>query len=435
MVKAGLAQTVITPEIGQEMPGGIQKRFAQSVHDDLYATAMVLDDGETPVAIVGIDALSVKRSVVLSAREQVGTRTGIPPANVMVAASHTHNGGPIADCFMSESDPDYCQMVADRIAQAVTEAWDQREPCRLVIGSGDDEVVAFNRRFVMADGAETTHPGKGNTDIVRPAGPIDPAVGVIGAFEAEGDQFLGAFVNYTCHCTLGVGGAGYSADYPFYMRRLIRSGLDAPEAVVVFGNGACGDVTQVDNQSPRGSEFGEARGRQVGTAVAAEALKVLTVPESDVDNAVLACRSTVLALRARDLSGEDVEGAQRAVEAQEGETWTSDEVWARELVLLEQMCQEEPEVPAEVQLVQIGPAAIVSTPSEYFCQFGLNIKAKSPYKTTMVVELANGCVGYVPDAQAVRDQSGYEPRTARSSKLAPEAGEELADAAVALLRA
>ena len=159
------------------------------------------------------------------------------------------------------------------------------------------------------------------------------------------------------------------------------------------------------------------------------------MPESDVDNAVLACRSTVLALRARDLSGEDVEGAQRAVEAQEGETWTSDEVWARELVLLEQMCQEEPEVPAEVQLVQIGPAAIVSTPSEYFCQFGLNIKAKSPYKTTMVVELANGCVGYVPDAQAVRDQSGYEPRTARSSKLAPEAGEELADAAVALLRA
>ncbi|MDP6778653.1 MAG: hypothetical protein QGI83_18005, partial [Candidatus Latescibacteria bacterium] len=409
MIKAGFAEAVITPEIGQEMPGGIQKRFAQSVHDDLFATAMVLDDGQSPVAIVGIDALSVKRSVVLSAREQIGNRTGIPPAHVMVGASHTHNGGPIADCFMSESDPDYCQMVADRIARAVTEAWERREPSRLIIGSGSEDGVAFNRRFVMKDGNELTHPGKGNADIVRPAGPIDPAVGVIGAFEAEGERFLGAFVNYTCHCTLGVGGSGFSADFPYYMRRLILHGLDAPEAVVVFGNGACGDVTQVDNQSERGSEFGEARGRQVGTAVAAEALKVLTVPEGDVEDVALACRSTVLNLRARDLSGEDVEGAQRTVDAQKGETWTSEEVWARELVLLDGMNRQEPEVPAEVQMIRVGPAAVVSTPAEYFCQFGLDIKAQSPFEPTMVVELADGCVGYVPDAQAVSDQSGYEP--------------------------
>ena len=434
MTKAGFAEAAVTPEIGQEMPGGLQKRFAQSMHDDLYATAMVLDDEKTPVAIVGIDALSVKRSVVLTAREQIGARTGLPPENVMVAASHTHNGGPIADCFMSESDPDYCQFVAGRIADAVTQAWDRREPCRLVIGSGCEEGVAFNRRFVMADGTETTHPGKGNTDIVKPAGPIDPAVGVIGAFQADGDRFLGAFVNYTCHCTLGVGGSGFSADYPFYMRRLICSGLDAPEAVVVFGNGACGDVTQVDNRSPRGSEFGEARGRQVGTAVAAEALKVLTVPESDIDDAALACRSTVLELVPRDLDAEDVEAAQRTVGAHEGEAWTSDEVWAREIALLDEMNQQEPQVPAEVQMLQIGPAAIVSVPAEYFCAFGLDIKGRSPFEPTLVVELANGCVGYVPDAPAVRDQSGYEPRTARSSKLAPEAGDQLAEAAVALLR-
>lgn len=435
MIKAGFAQTVITPDVGQEMPGMLQKRFAQSVHDDLYAAAMVLDDGETPVAFVGVDSLSIKRSVVLSARQQIADGTGLPAGNVMVAASHTHNGGPLADCFMSESDPDYCRLVADRIGTAVIEAWGRREPCRLVIGSGHEDAVAFNRRFVMEDGTERTHPGKGNADIVRPAGPVDPAVGVIGAFGSDDDRFLGAFINFTCHCTLGVGGAGYSADYPFTMRRLIRDGLENPEAVVVFGNGACGDVTQVDNQAEQGrSEFGEAWGRYVGTSVAAEALKVLTRPGSGVDDVQLACRSTMVDLQPRELDAAAVEEAQRLVAEHEGDTWTGDEVWAREIAMLAEMNCEEPLVPAEVHVLQIGPAAIVSLPAEYFCRFGLDIKARSPFGPTFVVELANGCVGYVPDARAVLDQSGYEPRTARSSKLAPEAGQQLADAAVALLQ-
>ena len=413
----------------------MQKRFAQSIHDDLYAAAMVLDDGLTPLAFVGVDSLSIKRSVVLNARQQIAARTGLPAGNVMVAASHTHNGGPLADCFMSESDPDYCRMVADRIAAAVVEAWDRRRPCRLVIGSGREDAVAFNRRFVMKDGTKRTHPGKGNADIARPAGPVDPDVGVIGAFGSDDDQFLGAFVNFTCHCTLGVGGAGYSADYPFFMRRLIREGLGAPDACVVFGNGACGDVTQVDNQAEQVQrEFGEAWGRYVGTSVAAEALKVLTRPGSGVDEVRLACRSTMLDLQPRELDAAAVKEAERVLAAHEGETWTGDEVWAREIAMLAGMNREEPLVPAEVQVLQVGPAAIVSLPAEYFCRFGLDIKARSPFDPTFVVELANGCVGYVPDAQAVLDQSGYEPRTARSSKLAPEVGEQLADAAVALLR-
>ena len=96
MMKAGFAKAVISPEIGQEMPGMFQKRFGQSVHDDLYATAVVLDDGAVPVAIVGVDALSIKRSMVLEARQQIVARTGLPAGHVMIAASHTHNGGPLA---------------------------------------------------------------------------------------------------------------------------------------------------------------------------------------------------------------------------------------------------------------------------------------------------------------------------------------------------
>lgn len=52
-----------SPEIRTEMPGGINKRLSQGIHDDLLANAMVLDDGNTQLVLAGINALSVKRSI------------------------------------------------------------------------------------------------------------------------------------------------------------------------------------------------------------------------------------------------------------------------------------------------------------------------------------------------------------------------------------
>jgi len=52
-----------------------------------------------------------------------------------------------------------------------------------------------------------------------------------------------------------------------------------------------------------------------------------------------------------------------------------------------------------------------------------------------VVELANGCIGYVPDEKALRPRGGgYEPRHACSSKLVPEAGKLIAKKSVQLLK-
>jgi hypothetical protein len=352
----------------------------------------------------------------------------------MIAASHTHNGGPMVEAFHSEAAPEYCDMVVRQIAAAVAEAWGKAEECVLIIGSGREDTAAFNRRFRMRDGTERTHPGKMNPDIVDAAGPMDPEVGVIGAFGKASKRFLGCFVNYTCHCTLGVGGAGFSADYPLYLRKTVRSVMESPDAVVVFGNGACGDITQVDNRNPRPWEFGAGWGRLVGARVGAEAAKVLVAVEGHVADAVLACRSTVLDLAPRQPDPETLAKAEKMLLDRTGEKWTNEEIWAREMVLLGQMNRAEPTVKTEIHVLQIGNAALVGVPAEYFCQFGLDIKAQSPCKPTYVVELANGCVGYVPGAREVREKWGYEPSLARSSKLEPEAGAKIAVAAVQTLR-
>jgi hypothetical protein len=97
-----------------------------------------------------------------------------------------------------------------------------------------------------------------------------------------------------------------------------------------------------------------------------------------------------------------------------------------------EMRKKTPLVTTEVQGLRIGPLGIATTGAEYFCDFGLRIKKASPHPFTWVVSLANDYIGYVPTPQAFVG-GGYEPRTARSSRLAPDAGQRILEGALKAL--
>lgn len=435
MLQVGFARTNITPPLGANVPGGFFPRAGGLVHDDLYATAMVIDNGTTIIAVVGLDALSVRQSTVEAGRK-VAAAAGIPGENILVGASHTHCGGPTCDCLGSRPEQWYCDLVGRQIGTAVVEANRRKRPAVLSSGRGYEDRVAFNRRFIMKDGSETTHPGKLNPNIRKVAGPIDPEVGVLVARDAQTDAVIGCLVNYALHGTLGVGGAGYSADWPFYMREAI-AGVYGPEVITVFLNGACGDVTQVDNQSPRPSEFGETWGAAVGRTVAAEVIKVIEYLAAEgerLEEAELGATSEILPLPMREVSAETVAAARKWLKSNK-DAKTGERVYKEDQLRLAEWLKTEPLVPAEIQALRVGDLGIVSNPAEYFCVFGLDIKAKSPFPQTMVAELANGCVGYVPDEKALGPKGGgYEPAHACSSKLVPGAGKAIAKKSVELLK-
>jgi hypothetical protein len=426
-VLVGFAQTDITPEVGAVIPGYFRKRISTGVHDPLHATACVISDGQTAVAIVSVDALSLRRSVVESARKLAQSRSGIPAQNIMIAATHTHCGGPIANAFECEADDGYCRFVAEQIAEAIVKANEGKREARIGVAVGHENRIAFNRRFVMKDGRHQTHPGKGNPDIVRPAGPTDPDVGVIAAQDENG-RMLGLIVNFACHCTV-MGGTEFSADYPFYLAETLRKEF-GDQCLTLFLQGASGDVTQVAHTLPRELEFGEKWAWRIGTRLGGEVIKTVALMDF-VETAPLQVARSTIRLARRQVPEKMLEEAKRIL-SEDGEP-TVERIYARELVLLAEEVKEKPFVDAEVQTIAIGRAALVAIPGELFCQFGLDIKRASPFPTTFVVTCANGMVGYLPTPEAFKG-GGYEVRLARSSQLVPDAGNQLVGEALQLLQ-
>ncbi|WP_337175005.1 hypothetical protein [Paludisphaera sp.] len=449
--KAGFAERDVSPDIGAEAPGGYGKAYHRTLHDPCKARAAVFDDGESRVAIVGLDALFIRGRTVREIREAIEAKTGIPAGSVMVSASHTHSGGPtglflpgefadapplVRDMVEKETviaDAAYLEKVKAGIVDAVVEADSKRVPARGGAGFGEAEGVAFNRRFQMKQGHAMTHPGVGNPDIVEPAGPVDPQVGVLAAWDESG-KFLGCVVNFACHCTTGPG--GISADYVYYIEKTIR-GLMGDDSTVVFVPGMAGDVTQVDNRLPfQAPQFGEVSARFVGGTVGAEACKALLMMERHAGPlGPVAAISRVLTIKRRPPSPEHVAAALELVQRPD-KTGVDPTEWtfAKETVVLAERVKREPEVTTEVQAVQVGPAVFLTSPAEYFCQYGLDLKAGSKFPFTFPVSLANDVVGYVPHESAMDPTTGggYETRLTAYSNLEPTAGSQIADALLEL---
>jgi hypothetical protein len=444
--RAGFAERDITPEIGMEQPGGYGKSFHRTLHDPCKVRAAVFHDGPSRVAIVSVDALFVRERLVHAARRRITEACGIPGEAVLIHATHSHSSGPTgmiypgdydhADDFVkslayehsSNADLKYVQHVEDQIVAAVAEAHDDVRGVRASIGRGRAEGIAFNRRFFMRNGLTYTHPRPGNPDILEPAGPVDPEVGVIGAWDAEGN-LTGCIVNFVCHATTNPG--GISANYVCYVEQVLR-GVFGDKVVVVFLAGASGDVTQVDNFSAYANPQPEQWCRLVGGTIGAEAVKVLLQAEPGTLTPV-AFRTKVLQIPRRRPSPERLAKALEICRQKPNDVGATEWTFAKETVLLDARLTVEPVADVEVQAVQVGPAVFLTDPAEFFCQLGLDIKAGSKFPFTFPVSLANGCVGYVPTEEAFGERGGgYETRLTSYSNLDITAGTQMVRAAVEL---
>lgn len=457
---AGVAEVDITPPIGFEQYGGLNT----GVNNPLYAKAVVFQEGNEKAALVICDVIGITREFSSEVRLEVSQQTDIPYENIIVAATHTHTGPvlhtddgsasrypnlgfPLEEYVnkkrageLREEDKDsYVAILLQNVARALKEANDTMIQVNIESGSGKAEKISFNRRFVMKDGKVRFNPGVGNPDIIRPAGPIDPGVGIILLRNASDNEPLAGLINFANHAAT-VGGTKFSADYPAYLAASLSASL-GDDFVSIFGQGASGDLNHVDVVEASHQEGAGTVTQRIGETLA-------SVVKTEMSNLKrsgypqLSVRSKFIYAPLQQYTEEELRWAQQEERSplynQRSFLEFRRMLKIRSLEKMQRTGEAIPPtsgtgpwtLPVEIQVLRIGEdTAIVGLPGEVFVDLGLAIKDASPFETTLVIELTNRHIGYMPTEKAFA-QGSYETI---NSRLAPGGGEMMVETAVRLL--
>ena len=424
----------------------MRDRRATHVHDDLYARSLVLDDGETRIAIVVCDLVALGKEPIHRAKQLIRKNTDIPPDRVLVAATHTHTAPTTVHVFQSEPDREYIDWLVVRIADSVRLAVNNLRPARIGWGLGQEDRVVFNRRYFMKPGTMPPNPwgrtndrvkmnpGYENPNVVKPAGPIDPDLSIL-AIEDYDDEPIAVLGNYTLHYVGGGKGSDVSADYFGMWADILErefagpSIVTKPPFVAILTNGCSGDINNVDVRHRLKQPHPYHQMLKVARIAADEGLRVL----KDVryhEWVPLSMREMTVELGVRKPTQREVREAQRILSQGGQELKSLKEIYARETVLLS---SKEDRIRTPIQALGIGDVGIVTFPGEAFVELGLEIKEKSPFPLTFCIELANDYTGYIPTSSGHK-QGGYETWRARSSFLEPDAAPVMVSTALDLLR-
>ncbi len=455
-LRVGVAETDITPPTGFPMAGYYHERLAEGTIDPLKAKAIVFRDEDTAAALVVCDLIGIATDLSREVKQRVTEQTGIPAANVVIAATHSHTAPDyMKELWLTLGNAEQQQLRADYIRKltagpvaAIVKADAAAKRASLATGAATQTTpVAFNRRFVMRDGSVKTWQNYSNPDVIRAAGPIDPDIGLLAIRDPESKQLRGVLSNFALHLDT-VGGTRWSADYPYFIEQTLRTSV-GENVISIFGTGCCGDINHSD-PSRRERNKADFIGGSLGKSIT-DALNDL----QPIEKPTLQVRSQVVRLPLQDATAEEVARSVQLVElARSGQKIDFfDHVTAYKKLILDQLRHEKPHtqadqhitwglsrslagigetLPVEVTAITLGSdVAIVCLPGEVFVELGLAIKQASPFRTTLVIELSNAVETiYIPHRAAYAGGS-YE---VTNSAVQPGSGEMLVEAALTLLR-
>ncbi|RAJ91106.1 neutral/alkaline ceramidase-like enzyme [Larkinella arboricola] len=426
VLRAGASLSNITPFLD----GGIVGNFgippkAQYIHDELYAKSLVLDDGHQQIAIVIVDNLHISREVFDYARQLIQEKTGMKKENVLMAATHTHSSvsaSGVDDERMNFNYnrplDEYQTFVAKRIADGVRRAIYQKEPAEIGWGSVQVPQHVFNRRWVMKEGVPNPfggqdkvrmNPGVGNPDLLRPAGPTDPELYFVSIRALDGRP-IGLLANYSLHYVGGVPADHITSDYfgafAGYLSRLVDKDQTGPGFVAMLSNGTSGNINNIDFRGPA-QKMGNYQKMQLVAKDVAEAVYKGSQELKYKTDVKLGAAYSELNLGVRKPTPAMLARAKEVLANPEKLKLhhPQEPTYAKRITQIQENWPDR--INVVMQTLQIGDLGIAAIPFETFAETGLEIKAKSPFKSTFVIELANGSYGYLPTPEQ-HELGGYE---------------------------
>ena len=310
------------------------------------------------------------------------------------------------------------------------------EPVSVHAGRALEDRVAFNRRFVLRDGTAIAHPwGEDARQILYAEGPIYPEVGVL--LLRGRDGMLRRCCTIPAIPCMAIPHRYISSDWPGAWASAMREVLGAG-CVALVVNGCCGDIHHHNHLDPARVEAA-----RMGVLLAESANRALENLQEQTAS-VLAWRSDSVRIPLREHSAEVLQAARQYL-AEHPQPPMLDEplpsiawdwVYAHTQIDFAASRARQPYYDYEVQAIRLADSALVALTGEPFVQGQLDIKLRSPFPYTFVAHMANGYVGYVPTADALRHSNprSFETKPSNWAKLVPEALEMIVDRAVASLQ-
>ena len=465
---AGVGRATITPPVGVDLMGYSRRsQPSTGVHMQLYATALVAGANGTIVVLLDCDLIYLHPPLVEEIRDQIAALLEMPRSHILLACSHSHSAptsspvkiGGEQDRIRPEEEA-YIRSLPYLLLSAVKQAVTEMQPARIAAGTGCLD-ISVNRREKLPDGRVVLG--------LNDRGPVDHQVGVVRIDTTKGHP-MAALVNYTCHpIFLSSASRLISPDFPGPLRRTVER---VTGATCLFLQGATGNVNP---RSPMHPDVAAAE--CAGTRLGLEAAKVFlgldtrtTVTREDwlvsVATFHLIRKEVVDPWQPDRVSADEIDlplplvplpAAAEAgrllaehnavLEALIQQGATPDELnparyqvqWAQMLLRTIEEGRGGTSVTVPVQVVRINDVAFVGIAGELFVEQQLAIKRASPFASTLVAAYTNGCVGYIPTAEAYAD-GGYEVEHSYKGYRLPAAiarggAEKVAETAVTLLRA
>ena len=427
-LRVGTAVVDISPTV---KPFQLRSGKSTYVHDPLHVRAVAFENGQGRVVIAVVDAIGVGREMCDEAKADVAKVTGWKPEHMLIAGTHTHTAPKGGDT--SPGRIAYEKTRREGLRQALIKAIQSLEPAKVGFGSAEEASEVYNRRWYLKPGRMDLNPwglkdkvrmNPPRDAIVKPAGPIDPELCVVYARTRRGKP-LGLVANYALHYVggiprvtekdgrvVGMASADYFGEFARIMPHRV-GGLNPPaNFVALMSNGASGDINNIDFDRKRPPRAPFEQVRVVATKMATAAWIAVKGIETYHDNPIIAVRQRVVELRYRIPTEAEVARARKvlALPPKEREAILG---WHRKASSYASKTLQfaAPDAPRTekviVQAIRIGDQAIVSMPFEVLVEIGLEIKDKSPFQRTFLIELANGGYGYLPPPHQ-HELGGYE---------------------------
>jgi hypothetical protein len=395
--RAGVASTVITPKQPMWMSGyAARTKPSEGKIHDLRAKALALEDSQgTRFVIVTVDLLGIPRPTRDWLEKKANQRYKLPPASLLLNASHTHCGPVLEEAKDSiygntfyglspeqiQQSRRYVETLQRKLLRLIGQAIENLAPARLSYTHARAG-FAMNRRLPTKQGYQN-HP--------YPDGPVDHDVPVLRVDTPDG-KLQAVVFGYACHSTT-LSFTQFCGDYAGFAQLYLEEAH--PEVTAMFIAGCGAD----QNPYPRrtldlAKQHGRALANGVETALLSKASPVHGPIQSALETVTL----------------DFAQPPSRTKLTQQAKSTNKYERWHAGVLLkeLEQNGRIRTTYPYLVQVVQFGgDLTMIALAGEVVVDYSLRFKAELPGSNVWVAGYSNDVFGYLPSLR-VLNEGGYE---------------------------